>query len=321
MPTTEKKSCRVLIADAPAFRKQTAGIAQALGIPFEEKIVGRKKPWCWLPKRLYFRALKQLTKQSTPLTAPWPDVVVACGQNTISFALAIRRANKGNTKLIYIQKPSISPKQFDLVIAPMHDHVKGPHVIETFGATHDLSQTALHEACKKFSPLFERYKLPFISIFIGGASKQYPFTGKQAALLADTIIDIANHYHGSLLISTSRRTGDDNCRYLARRFQAYKNIYFYNGAGDNPYTAMLALAEMIMVTDDSVSMISEACYTGVPVYLLALPEQVQRKKIGEFIDEAIERQLVRYYQGSLDTWDKQPLDEVQRILPELIKAL
>ena len=84
---------------------------------------------------------------------------------------------------------------------------------------------------------------------------------------------------------------------------------------------MLALAEMIMVTDDSVSMISEACYSGVPVYLLALPEQVQRKKIGEFIDEAIERQLVRYYQGSLDTWDKEPLDEVQRILPEIINQL
>ena len=208
--TTETKTCWVLIADAPAFRKQTAGIAQALGIPFEEKIVGRRKPWCWLPKRWSFGALKQLTKQSTPLAAPWPDVVIACGQNTIAFALAIRRANKGKTKLIYVQKPSINPKHFDLVIAPMHDHAQGANIIETFGATHDLSEAALLEASKTFSPLFQSYKLPFLSMFIGGASKQYPFTGKQAALLADTIIEIATAYHGTVLISTSRRTGEDN---------------------------------------------------------------------------------------------------------------
>lgn len=311
--------CWVLIPDTPAFRKQTTGIAKALCIPYEEKIVARKKPWCWLPKRCSVGALKQLTKESSPLTPPWPDIIIACGQNTIAAALAIKRANKRKTTLIYIQKPCINPSYFDLVIAPMHDHARGSNIIETFGATHDLSLTALTEAKKQFGPRFADDKPPFLSIFIGGSSKKYDFTAKHAATLANTIMEIAKGYHGTVLVSPSRRTGKDNCEYLARRFQPQKNIYFYNDDSENPYMGMLALSEMIMVTDDSVSMISEACFTGAPVYLLALPDQVQRKKIGSFINEAVERQLVRYYQGALDVWDKQPLDEVTRVAPEIKK--
>lgn len=321
MKALDNSLCWVLIPDTPAFRKQTTGIAKALGTPYEEKIVARKKPWCWLPKKWARDALRQLTKNSTPLTPPWPDIIIACGQHTIAPALAIKRANKRKTTLIYIQKPCINPNCFDLVIAPMHDHATGSNIIETFGATHDLSLAALIEAKKHFAPKFAHYKPPFLSIFIGGSSKKYNFTAKHAATLANTIMDIAQGYHGTVLISSSRRTGEDNCQYLARRFQTQKNIYFYNEGAENPYMGMLALSEMIMVTDDSISMISEACFTGVPVYLLALPQQVQRKKIGAFIDEAIERQLIRYYQGSLDVWDKQPLDEVSRVLPEIQKAL
>lgn len=320
-PLKKNPTCWVLISDIPALRKQTTGIAKALGIPYEEKIVARKKPWCWLPKRCYLGAFKQLTKKSHLLAPPWPDIIIACGQNTIPFSLAIRRANKGKTKLVYIQTPNINPNCFDLIIAPTHDQLNKPNLIETFGATHDLSTATLREAAKEFTPTFLHYPSPFLSIFIGGASKKYAFSAKQAALLANTIIEIAKNYHGTVLVSPSRRTGEENCHYLARRFQAQKNIYFYNGISKNPYMGLLALSETIMVTDDSVSMISEACFTGVPVYLLALPERIQRKKIEQFITEAIERNLVRYYQGSIESWNKEPLDEVNRILPQIKECL
>ena len=313
----ESPICWLLSPGPVAYRKQLSGIANALGLSHQEKIVKRKKPWCWLPKNWTLGAFNQLDSGSATLIPPWPDVVISSGQYTIPYALAIRKANKNKTTLIHIQKPTINSRYFDAVIAPMHDHARGANLIETFGATHDVTDTALQQAADEFTPRFAQYNAPFLSIFIGGSSKKYDFTPDRAAQLANTLLDIAKRYPGTLLISGSRRTGDDNSAYFKRRFQDQSNIYLYNNVGKNPYMGMLALAETIMVTDDSISMISESAFTEKPLYLLRLPEQQQRKKISHFIDEAIKRDLVRYYDGSLQPWDKQPLNEVERILPQL----
>jgi len=314
-------TCWILTPGLPAFRKQTAGIAQILGVNFEEKIVNRKKPWHWLPKTWPLGALHQLEPGSSKLTPPWPDIVISCGQYTIPYALAIRKANKGKSLLIHIQKPSINHRKFDVIIAPEHDGAKGANVIETLGATHDVNTQTLQQAITEFTPRFKPFKAPYFSILLGGSSKKYKLTPEYTAQLANNILTIAKDYPGTLLISGSRRTGADNMRYLERRFKDQKNIYLYNNVGKNPYMGMLALADKIMVTDDSVSMISEACYTGKPVYLLRLPGQIQRKKIGNFIDSAIKRDHIRYYNGTLETWDVKPLDELQRIAPKLKQLL
>ena len=307
------KTCWLLSPGPIAYRKQMSGIANALGLPFEEKIVKRKKPWCWLPKNWHLGALKQLDNGSATLLPPWPDIVISSGQYTIPYALAVRQANGGKTKLIHIQKPTIDPSSFDVVIAPEHDHARGKNLIETFGATHDVTTEALEQAAKEFAPRFSHLKQPFLSIFIGGTSKKYDFTPARAAQLASTILDIAKTYPGTLLISGSRRTGEENMTYFDRRFRDQPNIHLYNQVGKNPYMGMLALADTIMVTDDSISMISESAFTGKPLYILKLPEQEQRKKIGYFIDEAVKRGYVKYFEGSLEPWGKQPLDEVGRI--------
>lgn len=310
-------TCWTLTPGPVAFKKQTAGVARALGLRFEEKTVKRKKPWCWLPKHWTFGVLKQLQHGCDRLVPPWPDIVISCSQYTIPYALAIRKANNGNTKLIHIQKPTIPFSYFDAVIAPEHDHATGTNVLTTLGATHDLSQSQLKNAIEEFTPRFKPFRAPYLSIFLGGSSKDYVFTPAHAATIANTIITIAKQYPGTILISASRRTGDDNKAYFERRFKDHHNIFLYNNVGKNPYMGMVALADMIMVTDDSVSMISEACYTGKPVYLLRLPEQQQRRKIAEFIQAATERGHVRYFEGTLEHWPGKQLDETHRVIPAL----
>ena len=109
--------------------------------------------------------------------------------------------------------------------------------------------------------------------------------------------------------------------YFERRFRDQGNIYLYNNIGKNPYLGMLTLADTIMITNDSISMISEAAITGKPIYILKLPEQNQRKKIAGFIDEAIERKHVRYYEDSLAPFESSTLNEVARITPKLRSLL
>lgn len=316
-----KLTCWTLTPGPVAFRKQTAGIAQALSLNFEEKQVKRSKPWCWLPKNWTGGALKQLQPGSDRLTAPWPDVVISSGQHTIPYALAIRKASEDYCTLIHIQKPAVAFHHFDAIIAPEHDHAQGDNVLQTLGATHDVTQAALAKAIEEFAPRFKPFKAPFCSVFIGGSSKQYTLTHAHTATLANTIINLAKRYPGTILVSGSRRTGQENMTYLARRFKDYTNIFLYNNVGKNPYLGMLALAEKIIVTDDSVSMISEACYTGKPVYLLRLPEQQQRRKISEFIKSAIQHGHIRYYDGQFDHWSGKQLDEVSRIIPALKQLL
>ncbi len=311
-------TCWTLSPGPIAFGKQTAGVASALGLHFDEKIVKRKRPWCWLPKQWTRGALHQLTPGCHTLSPPWPDIVISCGQYTIPYALAIRKANNGYTTLIHIQKPTIDARYFDAIIAPEHDDATGTNVLQTLGATHNVTQAALNNAIEEFKPRFKPFKAPYLSIFLGGSSKDYTFTCDHAAKLATSILELAKTYPGTLLISGSRRTGADNMRYLERRFKDQKNIFIYNNIGKNPYLGMLALAQIIMVTDDSVSMISEACYTGKPVYLLRLPEQQQRKKISHFIQSAMERGHIRYYTDHLDPhWSGKRLDELERIIPSL----
>lgn len=316
-----KYTCWTLTPGVIAFQKQVRGIAQALDLPYIEKKVKRARPWSLLPNQWHANALQQIAPGYEPLRPPWPDLVISSGSTTIPYALAIKKANKGKTALVHVQKPTIASRYFDAVVAPEHDRTRGNNVIETFGATHDVSHGILDIAAKRFKQQYPHYQAPFLSIFIGGSSKKYNFTPQNTALLTNQILEIAKSYPGTLLISGSRRTGVENLSYMAQRFKNHPNIYLYQNKGTNPYHAMLGLAEIIMVTDDSVSMISEACFCGKPVYLLRLPQQQQRKKIQRFIDDAIKRHFVRYYDGKLESWDKQPLDETNRIIPALKQLL
>ena len=94
---TQNITCWTLIPGPAAFHKQTAGVADALGVNYVVKKVNRNKPWCWLPKQCTVGALKQLRADSDQLEPPWPDLIISCGQYTIPYALAIRKANRGHT--------------------------------------------------------------------------------------------------------------------------------------------------------------------------------------------------------------------------------
>ncbi len=308
-----RATCWILTPGLAAFRKQTAGIAQALDLCYEEKILKRPKPWCWLPK-----ICSCYVKIPAP---PWPDLVISCGASMIPFALAIRKASAHATKLIHLLNPHLPHRYFDVIIAPEHDRVSGVNVINTFGAIHDLTDEKLKQACDEFKPIFSAYPGPYLSIFIGGSTKKYTLTTARIAEFADTLIALAQHYKGTVLISASRRTGVEHINYLQQRFNAIKNIYFYAFHGANPYNALLALADTIMVTEDSISMISETLFTGKPVYLLKLPAYPQNKKHQRFIQAAIQRTYVRYFTGNLEHWSYPRLDEATRISRQLKELL
>jgi mitochondrial fission protein ELM1 len=106
-------------------------------------------------------------------------------------------------------------------------------------------------------------------VLIGGANKAYRMSLRRLGEIADAVAEILRTRGGSALVTPSRRTGAAGIGLLRARLKNLP-VAIWDGCGENPYFAYLALADAFMVTADSVSMISEAAATGNPVHILDL---------------------------------------------------
>src|SRR5207248_2535121 len=119
---------------------QALGLAEATGFSFIERPLRIRFPWARLPPRLWFLPL---AATELTLSPPWPDLVIGCGRNTAMPALAIRRASGGRTLAAQIPDPGVGRSEFDLLVGPEHDRLRGPRVIVTRGAVHRVTGARL----------------------------------------------------------------------------------------------------------------------------------------------------------------------------------
>ncbi len=201
----------------------------------------------------------------------FPKIIINAGRRAAPLALYIRKMSKGHTKVIQIMNPGhFHLKDFSLLVIPLHDKFKfkGDNVLRILGAPHLVSQEKLREAAADWQDKFKDLPRPYTAVIVGGSTKNRTFTSEMAeefALMVDKLLGESDR--GSLLITTSRRTGKDNAEIIDSHFDDPKYVYKWGDKGENPYFAFLALADRIVVTGDSVSMCSEACCTPVPVYV------------------------------------------------------
>src|SRR6266436_9612956 len=122
---------------------QALGLAEATGFSFIEKRLAIRFPWACLPPQLWFMPLRAAAGSGASLAPPWPDLVIGCGRNTARPALAIRRASGGRTLAAQIQDPRVGRGEFDLLLVPEHDRLRGPRILVTSGAIHRVTQELL----------------------------------------------------------------------------------------------------------------------------------------------------------------------------------
>ncbi len=294
---------------------QAIGLAEAVGLPTVHKVVRPRAPWRWLPGHLCPGVLDLgLAAASDPMTPPWPDLLITCGRRSAALAVAIRRRSHGRTFTVHIQDPRIPPRHFDLVVPMLHDGLDGDNVFPTATALHRITRERLAEAADHFAPLLldgQREPGPRVAVLIGGSSRRHRLDADATRRLADQLVALGHRHDARLMVTASRRTGEENAAILARAIRDAGG-FFWQGGGENPYLGLLALADCILVTEDSVSMVSEACATGRPVYTLPLPGRMGRR-LGAFHEGLRERGMTRRFTGEIDHWDYPPLDETGRI--------
>jgi uncharacterized protein len=299
---------------------QGIAVAEAVGLPFVLKRVRIKGAMRFLPARLQIyvppKRLLRSVASNEPLDEPWPRLVISIGRRSVPIALAIKRI--AHAFGLHIQNPKVPPELFDLVAAPVHDNFAGPNVVTTFGAVHSVTSARLAEAAKRFAPRVEALPHPRIAVLLGGESAAFSFPPDLAATFGATLAALTRAKGGSLLVTPSRRTRADS---LAALSDAIKDVphLVWDGAGDNPYFAFLALSDAIVTTEDSVNMVTEAAGTGKPVYVQRLNGNSTR--LSRFHELMRERGATRPFDGKLESWTYAPINDTEVVASAIRRAL
>lgn len=311
--------CWVVTDGKPGMENQCLGLAEAMGLAPEVKRVALRTPWRQLTPWLQWGLKYAAGPKGSAIAAPWPDVLIASGRQSIAPSLAAKRSSGGRSFTVQIQDPQISPRHFDALAVPEHDRMAGPTILTTLGALHRVTPQRLAAEADAFGNAFESLPHPRIAVLVGGNNGVFTLDGPQMEVLAAQLRLLAQKTGGGLMVTPSRRTGAANEAVLARALEGLPAV-LYDGQGPNPYFAMLAAADIVVVTGDSVSMVSEACSTGKPVYVVDL--KGGSAKFTAFHAALRARGHARAFHGTLeDGWQPAPLRETPAVAEALLAML
>jgi mitochondrial fission protein ELM1 len=244
-------------------------LAGALGCPYEVKRIVHRPGGAVLELLGGEHLLGVDTEQSDALTGPWPDMVLLAHQSNETVARWIRRQSGGKTRLVLLGRPWAPVETFDLVVTtPQYQLSDAANVLHNLLPLHGVTSGRLAEAAERWAPRLTHLPRPFVTVLVGGSSGPYVFDEAAAERLGREASALARSLGGSLLVSTSARTKPAavDALFAVIDVPSYKHRWTA-GADENPYLGFLGLADRLIVTADSISMIAEAVATGRPVEL------------------------------------------------------
>lgn len=278
------------------FRTQARGLASRLSAQPRELVVDLTWPWRRLPASFNVLGLGGVSKAHERPEPPWPDVLISCSRRAAAVAVAVRKAARGKTLAVHVQDPLTRASAFDLIVAMAHDRITGPNVIKTPTALHDVTPERLADAGAFWRGRLGEGVRPLVGVILGGPNKHQPMSDGDVAPLLDGLDAIRRQTGARLAVTPSRRTPDEVKAAFAARFDGDDGVFLWDMQGDNPYLGILALADRLVVTSDSVSMISEALATSAPVEVFGAGGGERHDR---FLGTLLDQGLVRRFAGDV----------------------
>jgi len=310
---TVTPSSWLLMEDYAGLRSQGFGLAEAAGLTPELRILTARFPWRHLTAKLWPWPLSAVSLGV--VDPPYPGLVIGCGRAGTVVGAALAR--KG-VDVVAVQNPHMDPARFRLVVVNRHDGLTGPNVLVTRTALHRVTDARLAEARMQWADRFAHLPRPLVSVLVGGSNGRFRLDAGVAAQLAAQLAGMMRADQVGLVLTPSRRTDPKATRVLSETLVSL-GAWVWDGAGENPYFGMLALSDMIVVTEDSVSMVSEAVATSAPVTLARLPGRSRR--IGLFIEDMLESGRVREFTGRYEPWPVNPMNDTLEAGAEMRRRL
>lgn len=236
---------------------QALGIAERLGLPF------RVVPLRWSAlARLPWPAPTLLgLADRAAFTPPWPKLVISAGRRAAPVSRWLRARG---ARTVHAMRPGFSAGDFDLLVIGAHDRPRpSANLLEIQGATHRITPAKLEAAATAF-PDLAALPRPRVGLLLGGPVRAEGMDPGVAARIATQAAGLGN----SVLATTSRRSGQAAAAALAGALKGRPHhLYPFGGGGANPLHGILSLSDVLVVTGDSISMLSEALMTPAPLYI------------------------------------------------------
>lgn len=316
------------------MRSQALGLASAiksLNAPeiqceIVEKTANLNSWGKYFPGHLNPLPFKSLSKDSCSFeNEKWPDILITCGRRSSAISIAIGKKSKGKTYRVHVQNPQTPTNYFDLIASMQHDALKGQNVIDTKVALHKLTQAKLDEEQVKWRSIWQDKNLlpksdetesfpPILGVCLGGKNKKYGFDDQALHNLIQCLQKARKEQNATILLTPSSRTESFVTKALSEKFKGDDKVWIWDQAGDNPYFGILSNANHLLITADSVSMISEGLFTKALVHILPLNGTSRRHKI--FLDNLISEKIIHPVDKIIEFSVKvteQPIDETARI--------
>ncbi len=259
----------VLMGHKAGDNAQVITLAESLGWPFEIKRVVYRKTELLTNLLLGGNLLGVVKRTSSELKPPWPDLVISAGRRNEPVCRWIQHRAGKRVRLVHIGRPWARLHRFDLIVTtPQYLLPDRPNILHNTTILFRVNESQGSREAALWAPRLAHLPRPYIGVLIGGDSGPYVFNAQQARRLGHGASAMANVARGALLVTTSARTSPAAIASLSEAITCPNYMFKWTARGtQNPYHAFLALADCFIVTCESVSMMTEACYTRKPVYL------------------------------------------------------
>lgn len=296
-------------------RRQAEALAAALDCgPAREWLLEPRLPWSVSAPRTFAGADHAFGPAFMQALMHPPRLAIGCGRQA---ALATRLLHERGSKAVQILDPRVDTRYWDLVVAPEHDRLTGDNVITLLGSLNPVDEAWLARAREAFA-VFVELPQPRTAVLLGGSSSHARFDRSAFEVLASKLEVALAREGGSVLITTSRRTPADLIAALRHRYVEMPGVVWCGEAdAPNPYEGLLAWADRIVCSPDSVNMVSEACATDAPVFVFD-PTRVSGRP-RRFLDSLLANGRIRAMDTRLAPFPVQPLRETARVAA-MIKA-
>lgn len=288
----------VLLYSRTGDNNQVLSLAQSLGLPFEAKTM--RYNWLRGLGRFIGPSLLTINRASRrAIEPPWPELVIAIGRWSVPVVRAIKAKSGRRTKIVFLGNPRIDPGNFDLVLAtadyldPRGENVvvvplpvaSPPHITSSEGEPEPIA----------------RLPHPRTLLLIGAPVKYWDITEAYLRNVLRQLGHKANAAGGSLLVSGSPRT-PDRLMQVAGEGIGQANHGWMASQRRGGLDRLFGAADEVIVTGDSMSMVTEAVLTGKPVGIVPLElNEKGRRKLGPRAavagSESKRRDLRRFWEG------------------------
>ncbi len=291
---------------------QVEGMAKALNVDYSHKTVRLSFPWNLIPPKLTPVSQIVLKDKINIAANEIPDLIISCGRKSVIPSIFLK---KKNSKIftIHIQDPKVGFKNFDAIVAPEHDNLKGDNIYTSKGAIHYITEVEISKAKQYLVDKIKSEKI--VSLILGGPNKYYSFNSDQIINIFNQIksIFVSNGY--KVIIIPSMRTPKETIDLAIKEMGSCGHVV--TKVDKQAYLSAYALANYVVVTCDSTSMISEAATSSKPIFVAHMKAKRNNYRFNRFFELFKQMGITRDLGEKVETWTYNKHNEAQRIAIEI----